>query len=135
MTVLLFLLFPSLGLPLLAAGRDPLPLLLALALYYLLPPLLYALGRLLPFSVPFLSPSLLVFLLPYLAYWPYAARQETPFASAYGVFLRGPGLALPLVAAVGYGLGLWLPFLPAAFLTFLLFLLAERALKRLGQGA
>lgn len=129
MTLLLFLLTPSLGLPLLVAQGEALPLLFAFLLYYLLPFPLYALGRRLPFRPRPLPPAILVFLLPYWAYWAYLGAQGTGLPEGYRAFLRGPGLALPLVGALGWGIGVWLPPWPTALSTFLLLLLGERFLK------
>jgi len=136
---LLTLLAPSLGLSLaFGHAREWLPLLLGL--YYAFPLLLHPLGRRLPLpgrlgvlgglgarGEAYLP--LLVLLLPYGLYWLAAGRMGARLGPAYAAFLKGPGLAVPLVLLVAWPLGVRLPPFAATLLLLGLFLLAERALR------
>lgn len=116
--LLLMAAVPSVGLAL-AAGYAPGFLPLALLAYYTYPLLLMAGGQLLrgrwrerlpenllrhPMRLPLMALSL-----PYPVYWAAAGALGEPWLQAYGAFLRGPGLAIPLAVLVLQPLGMVLP--------------------------
>ncbi len=136
MSLLPFLtvLVPSLGLSL-AVGyaREWVPFLLAL--YYLAPLGLYGLGEVLgrvlrpfPFHREEAVP-LMALLVPYALFWLGAGFLRIPLPLAYASFLRGPGLAVPLVVLLAWPLGYRIPPALASLLAFGLFLLAERGMR------
>lgn len=137
---LLTLLAPSLGLSLaFGHAREWVPLLLGL--YYTFPLLLHPLGSRLPLpgrlarlrdlgSGKEAYLPLLVLLLPYGLYWLAAGGMGARLGPAYAAFLKGPGLAVPLVLLVAWPLGVRLPPFAATLLLLGLFLLAEKALRR-----
>lgn len=132
---LLTLLAPSLGLSL-AVGQGE-GVVEGLVLYYLAPVALHRLGRLLPLPLPRglgeAHLPLLALLLPYALYWGTAGRMGAPLKRAYLAFLKGPGLAIPLVLLVAWPLGLRLPPMPATLAAFLLFMAGERLMKDLAR--
>lgn len=132
---LLTLLAPSLGLSL-AVGQER-GVVEGLTLYYLAPVGLHRLGRFLPLPLPRglreVHLPLLALLLPYALYWGTAGRMGAPLGKAYLAFLKGPGLAVPLVLLVAWPLGLHLPPMPATLGAFLLFVGGERLMRGLAR--
>lgn len=138
---LLVLLVPSLGFGLAAArGEALLPLLL---LYYGGGILWMGLGRAL---APWMGRRLgrkqvegawalgLALLLPYPLYFLLMGLLRAPVGTAYGAFLRGPGVAVPLTVGLLWPLGVHLPPLLGAGLVALGSLLGERVWRRWALG-
>lgn len=134
--ILLTLAVPSLGLSWAVgyAREWVFPLLL---LYYLVPLGLYGLGGILARAFPGLPlPRLkeaalpfLALLLPYSLFWVGAGFARVPVLAAYWAFLRGPGLAVPLVVLVAWPMSWHVPPFLASLMTLSLFLLGERSAR------
>lgn len=131
---------PSLALAL-TAGYAPELLPLALGGYYLLPLVLFWLGRAVAGKWLLAVPQRLkehpfrlyamVLSLPYPAYWVVAGGLGDGFGSAYLAFLRGPGVAVPLAVVMLYPLGAKMPPALASGLALAGSILAEQLVRRL----
>uniref|UniRef100_A0A7C5VF84 Uncharacterized protein n=1 Tax=Thermus caliditerrae TaxID=1330700 RepID=A0A7C5VF84_9DEIN len=128
----IFPFFPSAGFAL-AAGKPPETLFLLLVLYYLIPLAWYAAGRggaLVLARFRHLPLEALVLVLPYALYWLMAGAIRAPLLKAYRVFLRGPGLGVPLTVLILWPLGYKLPPLLGSLFLFAAILLVERIWRR-----
>ena len=120
--LLLLALLPSGGFALLAAQGGSLGL--ALIAYYAAGPLWWALGRTLRgvYTPPLRGPvplAALALALPYPVYWLGAGLLGRGLREAYGGFLQGPGVGVPLVVLLLWPLGWHLPPVWGGVLVFL----------------
>jgi len=106
-------------------------LLAVLLLYYSFPLLLYGLGSRLPLPVDRLKrlpPEVGALLVPYALYW-LGAGKLWSLRAAYAGFLKGPGVAVPLMVVVLWPLGVYLPPLVGAGVVLLGSVGAERVVR------